>query len=199
MSQAISFRNDSEFSVPGFGVMRCTGTMSHAGRLSLTMSEPNTTFERWYYVNGPTPVPAGRFGQCRVLTAADSAAYPVLFAESFGTPTPGQSWGPAVGEWSLRPNRYGFTIVGQPEGQRVFARQHEVITVEGTLAADLLQHETAIVNVLGFSAALGQQLLAHDCLLANDQFLPSGTPVIVTWLASRWCVTGCLRSPVGMS
>ncbi|MBL8825632.1 MAG: hypothetical protein JNM18_01515 [Planctomycetaceae bacterium] len=198
MSHTISFRNDSGFSVPGFGVMRCTGTTSLAGRLSLTMQEPNDTFERWYYVNGPTPVPSGRFGQCRVLNAADAAAYPVLFAQGLGTPVPGESWGPASGEWSLRPQRYGFTIIGQPEGQRVFARQHEVIAVEGTLAADLFQHETTTVNVTGFGAGLGQQLVAHDCLLANDQFLLSSTPVIVTWLAGRWCVTGCLRAPLEM-
>ncbi len=198
MSQTISFRNDHGFSVPGFGVMRCTGTTSLAGRLSLTMDVPNSSFERWYYVNGPTPVPAGRFGQCRVLNAADAAGYPVLFAESVGTPQPGESWGPAPGEWSLRPQRYGFTIIGQAEGQRVFARQHEVITVAGTLAGDLFEHETTLVNVTGFGAGLGQQLLAHDCLLANDCFLPSTTPVIVSWLAGRWCVTGCMRTPAAM-
>lgn len=199
MAQTISFRNDSGSTVPGFAVMRCTGTTSLAGRLSLTMQQPSDKFERWHYINGPTPVPSGRFGQCRVLNATDAAAYPVLFAAGVGTPEPGTSWGPAPGEWSLRPQRYGFTIIGQPEGQRVFARQHEVITVAGTLAADLLEHETALVNVTGFGVELGQQLVAHDCLLASSQFLPSSTPVIVTWLAGRWCVTGCLRTPLEMS
>jgi hypothetical protein len=195
MSQAISFRNDSPVTIPGFAVMRCTGTVSVEGRLSLTMNTPNELFERWYYVNGTTPVPAGRFGQCRVLVDADSAAYPVLFAMSVGTPQPGESWGPAAGEWSLRPDRYGFTIVGQPEGQRVFARQHEVTSVAGVLTSNLSPHESAVVSVVGSGVALGQQLLAHDGLLVNDTFLPADTPVVVTWLAGLWLVTGCLRAP----
>lgn len=190
MPLTIPFRNDSAASIPGFAVMRATGTIDVSGRLALTMDTPNATFERLYYINGPTPVPSGRFGQCRLLTGSDSLAYPILYAASGGTPEFGESWGPAEGEWALRPNRYGFTILGQPNGQRVFARQHEVCNVQGVLASDLFEHETATVHVIGGGASLGQQLLAHDALLPTNTHLPTGTPVVVTWLTGRWCVSG---------
>ena len=136
------FRNDSNETIPAYAVMREIGTYAPSPyvRRVRRMGKPNTTFQREYWVNGPTPVPARNSvtgdgcGFCTRL----SIAGPVLY-DTATVPTFGQEWGPKIDEWKLFPNRPGF-IVDEPDDSLpsgvITARQEAVNYVLGKLDAN---------------------------------------------------------------
>lgn len=195
MSIPLPFRNVAGSLIPGFAVMRCTGTSIRAGQLILDMNQPHDGLERLYYVNGPVAVGSQHYGECHLLTDASSGLHPVRVTTD-QTPQPGASWGAKSGQWQLYPQRYGFTILGTPQSGRVFARQHELSIVEGTIATDLRSGETSVLRIYSTSGSERMNIDVRDRMLAIDHHLPAETSVIAAWLDGQWCVVSASRCPV---
>lgn len=114
----IPFKNTSSDTIPGFAVMRCTGSMNLSDQLVLTMDQPNDDFQRLYYLNGPIAVAAGQFGNCSDALGGPGGRelhYALFNADStseYDQPAFDQQWGPVPGEWYLERGRHGFTVIG---------------------------------------------------------------------------------------
>lgn len=193
MIPGIPFRNDSPATAPGFAVLRAVGVVEVDGQAVLRVDQPNGTFERLYYINGPLPVAPGEYGVC----AAGAPAFVLRDGEA-GEPLAGQSWGAAGGTWALVPRRPGFTILGAPLGQggtaRVLVRQQEITTLLGYLDEALWPGSSATVSIWAGAAGSeedsGQDVAAGDWLLREaDEPLAAGTRVVVQWIHGAWYVT----------
>ena len=188
----LPFRNDASETVPGFAVLRVVGVMQLEGQAVLRVEQPNGTYERLYYVNGPVPVALGEYGVC-------CAGQPAFVAYDTGsTPATGESWGAKDGEWKLFPHRPGFTLLGDAiddDGPaRVLVRQQEVTTLAGKLEASLSPGGSVTVSLWcaepGSEVDSGLDVTAHDWLLRGETAaLATGTKVVVTWLHGAWYVT----------
>src|SRR5688500_15942732 len=102
----VRIRNQANEDIPPFAVLRIAGATQSEGEIVYTVAKPNTTFYRWYLVNGPVALPYGADhadGWGTFLTAGGYVLY-----DSADTPSLGESWGPQNGSWELKKYRYGF-------------------------------------------------------------------------------------------
>jgi hypothetical protein len=136
MPYNIPFKNTSSDTIPGFAVMRCTGSMNLSDQLVLTMDQPNDDFQRLYYLNGPVAVAAGQFGNCSDALGGPGGRelhYALFNADStsdYDQPAFDQQWGPVPGEWYLERGRYGFTVIGPYINEGTVVDQ--TITIDST-------------------------------------------------------------------
>lgn len=195
MSHSLPFRNVSGETIPSFAVMRCTGSLVRAGQLVLEMQQPNEQFERLYYINGPVGIADQAFGECFLLTETTSIRRRCLASDA-ETPTPGDSWGAKSGSWLLYPHRAGFTILGPSLTGTLFARQHEVTIVQGTLAEKLHAGETAELSIYATSGSERMTVDVRDHMLTVNYALPSETFVVAAWFAGEWSVVSASKCPV---
>ncbi|MGQ0633044.1 MAG: hypothetical protein ACT4QC_00385 [Planctomycetaceae bacterium] len=112
------FRNDSGEQVPAFGVLRLTGVaVLEPARVVLTAQKPDTYGCQYQCaINGPTPVPAGKYGVCTRL-----GLLPALYDAADGTPAFGERWGPRSGTWKLKKHTGGFRVLGVTNGGKGLA------------------------------------------------------------------------------
>lgn len=207
----VPFKNDSGQTIPGWAVMRSTGTAVVANQVVLKMGQPNGTLERCYYLNGPCAVQAGQYG---VTAGAWPSGFPIYAQYDGGsgsgstTPAYGQSWGAQASSWVLAPNRPGFTILGNTMGdgedegpKRVVVRPEIVSEVYGKLSADLKYQGTdVVVNVYvgkpgGKETDGGLTVKANDGLLESGEKLDSGSKVVCRWLNGCWYVIAVGKCP----
>lgn len=182
-------RNDSNETIPGFAVMRVTGAAHDAaGQFYLRVDKPDDSFQTYYLVNGPFPIPAGKFG-----VADDDYPCYAAYDDGSGTPAFGDSWGAKSGSWKLAPNRDGFDVLGNSTAGRVLVRQHKVTQLIGKLAADLSSGSTASATVWlgagGSEAASGYSATLQDWLIPSGQKLASGTSIIAHLINGVWYLT----------
>lgn len=106
----IPFRNDSGEVVPPFAIMRPTGlSFNQSGNWFVTVTKPDDTFRRRYYINGPVAVPDGGYGDCSDGTYPTLASFP-------GTGTFNShrtNFGVESGSWELKKGGVGrFKYLG---------------------------------------------------------------------------------------
>lgn len=102
------FKNTGTETVPPYGVMRIDTFDTSRGSTLLKCKKPDSTFSRFYAVNGPRRCFADKFGQCVYLAEA-LAQY-----DSSATPDDFQGWGPKSGSWKLWKGYPGFNVIGEP-------------------------------------------------------------------------------------
>lgn len=144
----VGFRNDSGETIPAYAVMRITGTATIGTDTTVyKVEKPNTTFSRWYLVNGPDTVSTSQlYGTGSFCNIADR----VLYDSGDGTPSQGQVWGPYPSQWSLKRQMYGFRIEGGADTNEttISCVQHYVTTgVLGKTDASHAKSGTGTVSV----------------------------------------------------
>lgn len=186
------FWNNSGETIPAFGVMRIEGrsAVSNYAPVILKCNKPNTTFQRYYAINGPKPVAAGSGGVCITTFGLEFGA---LYNTSDGTPAYGESWGAKSGEWKLFKNRPGFTIQGGPINGRVTVVQEVVNRLRATLDGDLTVGSSigaTLVDCAEMSLTVWDDLLDTGYKLAEDD------TVRLQWYAGKWYVDQSKQCPV---
>lgn len=142
----LSFRNDAEEAAPPFCLLRQTGYAKISGRAVMKCNKPNTTFETWYYVNGPREVAPGKFGSCASLFPTFAG-----FDDGF-SPTHGQCLGAKPNEWLLFNNQVGFIVesitsdLPDVDG-RVVVSQYRLNKVRGKADSAITKGNTGTVSI----------------------------------------------------
>lgn len=192
------FTNESSETVPPYGLLRITGAAKNAtgSRMILTASKPNTTFQRFYAVNGATPVVAGYKGACTLCLGQ-----PVMVAIDTGTPAYGEGWGAKPSSWKLNKNYPGggFTVLGgnnTDKGAALFVQQ-PVNSLIGKLNGTLSQGGSVGVSIWRGAAAseadeTNWDITAYDWLMKSGATaIASGKRAKIEWLNGNWYVTQC--------
>lgn len=191
-----SYRNDASSEVPAFGLLRPTGFVLKEGKAVLKCDKPNTTFQRYYYVNGPFAVAAsGGFGFCCEVGQACFVAY-----DTGATPALGESWGAKNAEWKLFPNRPGFTILAPPSdltgvSGRVLCRQEIVNSLVAKNYTSFASHATDGEFVIQSGASGSEADTGWDHLAAVSGYylksgsISSGTRMKLDWMDGIWYAT----------
>lgn len=189
------WRNDASEECPPYGIIRITGSTKNAqGRVIITGAKPNTTFQRFYAVNGPTKIPANGYGGCSF--GFDG---PLMVAIDTGTPAYGEGWGAKPDSWKLNKNYPGggFTVVGgnnTDKGAALFVQQ-PVNSLIGKLNGTLSQGGSAAVSIwrgAGGSEAdeTNWDITAYDWLMASGATaIASGKKVKIEWINGVWYAT----------
>jgi len=141
------FRNDATTTAPASGVLRMTGMATVDGVQYMTVSKPDTSFNRLYLVNGLQDVAANDYGWATFLWHADYVLY-----DTGNTPAFGESWGPQNGTWTLKKYRYGFTIMGgnittESGKERTVAVQSPVNLIYGQAQGTIADGATGTMEV----------------------------------------------------
>jgi hypothetical protein len=97
------FRNDSGEEIPAWSVLEVTGTVSGAGRATLTCRKP-TNSGCTFVSSGPFSVQADKFGDCVVS--------PHRIVKYTGTVAAGDEIGPAPGQWYASNDEFGMMVLG---------------------------------------------------------------------------------------
>ena len=193
--QTLAYRNDSSEDVPPYGLLRITGADYSDDLLTfLTINKPNTTFQRFYAVNGPSLVPAGQYGTCSLGFGSV-----LMVAIDTGTPAYGEGWGAKPASWKLNKNYPGggFTVIGgnnTDKGTSLFVQQ-PVNSLIGVLNGALA--EGASVSVSVWRGAGGSEadetnwdITAYDYLMKTGATnIASGKKCLLQFVNGVWYVT----------
>jgi hypothetical protein len=178
----IPFRNDSGETVPAYGVMRVTGSVTVDGTEYVTIGKPNSDFKRKYLVNTGSDVANGAYGTGTWLDEGGSVLY-----DDANTPAIGESWGPSNGSWKIKKWRYGFSIIGNPTGgstDLVRAWQEEVNEFIGKTDSTHNKNSTGTVSIYdGNLADTTDNMSSVENKFAN---VSSSKWVQVRWNAGKW-------------
>lgn len=192
--RGVEFRNDSDFTMPAYGVLQIVGFSTADGHRALLTDFPSGAFARHYAVNGPSDVPAGQYGICFL-----SGIVEVLYDS--GTPAVGESFGPQPALWSVAKDLPGgFNVLGIVDATRqIMACRLEPPTVLiGKLLEPLDDGLPAQVQLwagppASEAALLGMEITAyHWSLPASVLPVATGTRVVCQWINSTWYVTATL-------
>lgn len=161
----------SDGDAPPYAVMRVTGAARSHNDIRFTCSQPNSTQQAFYLVNGPSTAQDTLEGLCTTLTGAGIVRYD----SNDGTPAVGEVWGPESGSWSIHKGKPGFVIAGGPrtldDGSTcVVAIQFPGATVAGgivkfRLTSDLPIGESATATILianGSTYVAGAAIVVYD-------------------------------------
>lgn len=135
----VRFKNESDETVPAYGVMRITGSEK---KKHLKIDKPDDSKQPLYLVNGPTDIGAGKFGFGRYLTsqAVSFQHQYVLYDSTDGTPAYGETWGPENDSWKLAKGKPGFTILGGNDTEATLtAAVQQRVAQKGRLIARLTE------------------------------------------------------------
>jgi hypothetical protein len=108
-------KNASGETCPPFGLLAITGSEQRGTEYKRTVllgDMPSTTFYRDYAINGPTAIPAGKYGRCTRMCGGLWIAY------DSGTPAAGEGWGPKPGQWTASKGFPGITVEGIKSSDR---------------------------------------------------------------------------------
>jgi hypothetical protein len=97
--------NDSGEIIPANSLVRATGVDAATGFLSV--AKPTTDGDPRVLIVGATQVPVGG----RSVATYD-LRHEIAYEQDDGEPAAGETWGAAVGSWTARKNKAGFTILG---------------------------------------------------------------------------------------
>lgn len=177
------FLNNSSETVPAYGVMGITaGTFD--SDFYFTCGQPDTTFRRFYLINGPIDVEAGKYGWAQKPNQTNK----VLFRTASGTPAAGECWGPKPSQWTLEKNYYGFTILGGADttlGQ-VLCQQHVVNTIIGKTDSSHAKSASGTISV--YAGTLGSESDTTINITAYNRFAAVSTTkwVQADWIGGGW-------------
>lgn len=179
----IPFRNDSNETIPAYGVMRVTGVVTTQSVPVITVAKPSSTFQGLYLVNGPLAV-ASSGEQPSWGTWADQAGF-VLY-DNANTPALGEEWGPSDGSWKIKKYRYGFTILGAPASGIVGVVQRQVTTVYGQTDGAINKGSSGTVSIYD-----GNNADTSHNITATNRFANVATTkkVICTWIGGTWLLS----------
>lgn len=105
----IQFKNNSEDTIPAYGVFRITGSEFRSeGQVALIAEQVANVSYGEYGVNGPLAVADQAYGNGTLDNFA--------LALTEGTPAIDEIWGVAAGQWSLQKNYPGFVSLGGAAG-----------------------------------------------------------------------------------
>lgn len=185
----LAFRNDSGETCPAFGIIRVIGIATIEGRIIVKGGKPNTTFQRLYFVNGPSDVPDGGFGSC-------TDDFPTLALYDTGaTAAVGESWGAKPSEWKLFQHRPGFTVLSttsdSPAG-RVLVAQSPIGSLVATTTQSIASHSTGTAEIksgaAGAEADAGFSDITVSTYFLSSGSIPTATRVMVHWINNQWYV-----------
>jgi hypothetical protein len=183
----IPFINISDETIPGFALMTSEGVsncQNTDGLLVLLMSKPTQNYHRFYYVNGPVPVPYGRYGTCS-LGLHDI----VLWSDPAGW-TAGRTCGPKPDDWGLWLDRPGFRLLGGIDDKHALARQQEVTVVQGKATSGFYGGGLGTVQLHNsFDEDLGFNVEAIDCMIGASRAVAVNANVAISWIGGRWVLT----------
>lgn len=179
----VRYHNDSGEAIPPFAVMRITGVNSSGtAPWRVKVSKPNTTFYRYYLVNGPVRCPVSDNGWGTFIWDAGYVLY-----DTGSTPAIGETWGPQDGAWTIKKNRWGFNIVGGNAGSgatsKTLAVQHIVNHVLGKTNASHAKSASGTVNL--YTGTLGSETqVTSMTVTAYNRFaaVASGKWVHCSWV-----------------
>lgn len=172
---------------PAHGVMRITGAALNSNNWpTLTTVKPDTTFARWYLVNGPNDAVDGGdsyyYGVGTYLWHGGQVLY-----DTGNTPAYGETWGPIAAQWYVTKNRWGFNINGGNAGSgstsRTGAIQHIVNHVLGKTNASHAKSASGTVNL--YTGTLGSETqVTSMTVTAYNRFaaVASGKWVHCSWV-----------------
>lgn len=189
--RGVEFRNDSDFTVPAYGVLQLVGFSTADGHRALLADRPGANFSRHYAANGPSDVPSGQYGICFL-----SGVVEVLYDS--GTPAIGESFGPQAAQWSVAKDLPGgFSVLGIVDAsQQVMACQLEPPrALIGQLIDPLDDGLPAQVELWSGPAAAetalaGPEITAFNWTIPSGVLpVPAGTRVVCEWINSTWYVT----------
>ncbi len=185
----LPFQNKhATLTVPPHGVMEVTGTATVNGQQLLTITQPSTTFQRFYYVNGPTSVVPGAISRCtfgpNCIVRYDSAA----------TPAFGESWGAKPSSWDLFPDRPGFEVLGTipnnfPATLNIIHAIQQVVNVlkcapVSNIAAPGSGAATIKMGPTGVTGGFANITLVND-YISNGEIITAGKNVIARYFADE--------------
>lgn len=109
-------KNTSGGDAPMGAIIRLTGCRDLDNAIVPTFDKPNGTLESYY---GILLAPCANNALAEYVVFDPARAY---FLSSDGTPAAGEMWGIEPSQWYLRKGRYGFKIIGNPQGTGATAR-----------------------------------------------------------------------------
>jgi hypothetical protein len=184
----IPFRNDSGETVPAYAVMRITGSATVDGTEHLTIEKPSYTFQRKYLVNLGSEVANGDTGTGTWFD--ESKTQYVLYDEADGTPA-GEEWGAWPGQWSLKKERLGFTLINGAAG-RAIGVQREIVSLLGKFYDELEQGGSAEFKIWmrydGQKRDTQMMVTAWDWYLNKEETIAKNTQGELAWYSSKWHV-----------
>lgn len=188
----VPVKNAGGAEIPSFAIMRGTGTTTIDSKPVVTVDKPNTSFQRWYYVNGPVPIPASKTGAATIFVPQVYA----LYDTADGTPAVGEAWGVANGSHKLRKNRPGFNILQGGTGGRVLVAQHVVNEVVGKTDATHNKGASGPISVF-FGPPNSETDPGDFTIQAVNKFanLAASMWVVAHWLNSAWYLVAGECSP----
>lgn len=116
---SVLVKNESGEEIPAWGIMLVTGTERLTNnRIALTVDQiaipPTTAGRQYLLINGATPI--GLTGDARYGHGTDPRVSEWIgYDTADGTPAFGSMWGVEDGEWLLKKDAPGFSIVGLPD------------------------------------------------------------------------------------
>jgi hypothetical protein len=108
-------KNNSGYAVPPFGLMRITGIDDDTK--VLTIDKPNADSQSGLLVNGPAEIADDDEG-----IGTDGGIVVAAYDDADGTPAADEGWGAKSGEWKLRKDKVGYTIIGSASDGAVVVR-----------------------------------------------------------------------------
>jgi len=129
------FKNETESTIPPYGVIRLNGMVSGSTTL-LSGKKPNTFGSQYrHFINGSQSVAVNSTGICYNNWGKIKAAYNPLD----GTPVQGEAWGPRADSFLLHKDTGGFQIFGRVDtsAHTVIIIQQPMLSFQGIAADDI--------------------------------------------------------------
>lgn len=178
---------------PAYGVMRITAvSLNDSNWPRYTTAQPNSTFYRFYLVNGPVAAVSGGDGFYYGCGTFLHDGGHVLY-DTANTPAFDEKWGPKSGQWSLVKYRWGFDIFGGIAGSgstaRVIAKQHTVNHIKGKTAGTHAKGASGTINLWADGAPGSESFISMTVSAWNSYAaLGAGKWVECDWV-NGWSVS----------
>lgn len=180
-----TFKNSSGSTIPAYGIFYDDAVSVTSNRTIVTAKQATTTFQQYYYVNGPRDVANNGYGQFQT-------ARQVLVKYDTGSPAAGEWFGAKASQFTASKNMPGqFLCRGIKDATDKIMLAIDagpVQTLIGKLAGSLSQGSTATVNVwagAGGSEAVitSMTLTGRDWLMKSGATaIASGKKVVLQWI-----------------
>ena len=159
----LPFQNGSGETVPAFGVILVSGTVTITGYGPiLNAAKPEAGANPAYFINGGQDVANGEIGYCA------NPSQPVFARFTSGAPANGELWGPDD-SFDIQLDKEGFQIIGAPANNRVLVVAQSAITSNDTVGV--------LLSIPGYSWSTTN---------ANLELLSWKSDEVVLWDGERW-------------
>ncbi len=145
---AVKFYNNTNETMPAYGVGAVTGVITISGEKYLQVEKPDSTLRKVYLVNGGSEVAKYTIGR-----GYTSGTVKVLY--DTGTPAVDEGWGPKASQWTLSKN---YPKVGTVAGihdtteKIMLATISEISKLLGKADADIAKGSSGTVSIYGTSS-----------------------------------------------